>query len=125
MILDGTFSKEPLAPAVRDGDSQWAQAVEWAVLATIQAEEFGLTSENVEEQLRQHEPVVQPFLGVAVDGAVLDPGLGLPPDFAVEVMTQVGNYGEIYEANIGPLGLERGLNELWTDGGLLYAPPYR
>ena len=124
-ILDVTFSKEPLAPGVRDGDSEWAQVVEWAVFATIQAEEFGITSENIEEQLASTNPSIQAFLGVAVDGAVLDPGLGLEPDFAVDVITQVGNYAEIYEANVAPLGLERGENELWTNGGLLYAPPYR
>jgi general L-amino acid transport system substrate-binding protein len=124
-ILEETFSKEPLAPAVRDGDSAWAQAVDWAFLATIQAEEFGITQANVQEQLQSTDPNVQRFLGVAVEGAVLDPGLGLPADFAVQVVTQVGNYGEIYDRNITPLGLERGLNALWTDGGLLYAPPYR
>ena len=124
-ILDTTLSKEPLAPGVRDGDSEWAQVVEWAVFATIQAEEFGISSENIEEQLASTNPAVQAFLGVAVDGATLDPGLGLEPDFAVDVITQVGNYGEIYDANITPLGLDRGQNAIWTDGGLLYAPPYR
>jgi len=124
-ILDVTFSKEPLAPGVRDGDAEWAQVVEWAVFATIQAEEFGITSENIEEHTTSTNPAILAFLGQEVDGAVLDPGLGLDPDFAVDVITQVGNYGEIYEANIGPLGLERGLNALYTDGGLLYAPPYR
>jgi general L-amino acid transport system substrate-binding protein len=124
-ILDVVFSKEPLAPGVRDGDSEWAQVVEWAVLATIQAEEFGITSANVQEQVNSENPAVRTFLGVEVDGAVLDPGLGLEPDFVVDVITQVGNYGEIYDAHLTPLGLERGQNALWTDGGLLYAPPYR
>ena len=127
VILEDAFSKEPLAPAVRDGDADWAQAVEWAVLATIQAEEFGLTSDNVDAQATSStDPNVKRFLGVAVDGAVLDPGLGLPPDFAHQVVSQVGNYGEIYETNVGgPLDLDRGLNALWTDGGLQYAPPFR
>jgi general L-amino acid transport system substrate-binding protein len=125
-ILDATFSKEPLAPGVRDGDVEWAQVVEWAIFATIQAEEFGISSDNIEEQLTSTNPSVLAFLGQASgDDAVLDPGLGLEPDFAVDVITQVGNYGEIYDANITPLGLERGENELWTNGGLLYAPPYR
>jgi len=125
-ILEGTFSKEPLAPAVRDGDSRWAQVVEWAVMATIQAEEFDISSENVDEvRSSSADPNVLRFLGQPVDGTVLDPGLGLPPDFAYHVVSQVGNYGEIYDRNITPLGLERGLNALWTDGGLLYAPPYR
>jgi general L-amino acid transport system substrate-binding protein len=125
VILEGTFSKEPLAPGVRDGDSEWAQVVEWAVLATIQAEEFGITSSNVDQELESDNPSVRAFLGSDVDGAVLDPGLGLPPDFAYQVVSQVGNYGEIYDQHITPLGLDRGTNALWTDGGLLYAPPYR
>lgn len=126
VILEGTFSKEPLAPAVADGDTDWAQAVNWAVLATIQAEEFGITSENVDEiRDTTDDPRIQQFLGVEVEGATLDPGLGLPTDFAYQVVSQVGNYGEIYDRNITPLGLERGLNSLWTEGGLLYAPPYR
>jgi general L-amino acid transport system substrate-binding protein len=124
-ILPEVFSKEPLAPAVRDGDSAWASAVNWAILATIQAEEFGITSENVDEFLESEDPNILTFLGVEVDGAVLDPGLGLPPDFAYQVVSQVGNYGEIFEEHLAPLGLERGLNSLWVDGGLLYAAPYR
>jgi general L-amino acid transport system substrate-binding protein len=126
VILEDTFSKEPLAPAVRDGDSQWAQVVQWAVFATIQAEEFELTSENVADmQTSSTDPGVLQFLGAEVDGAVLDPGLGLAPDFAFQIVSQVGNYGEIYDRNITPLGLDRGTNQLWTQGGLLYAPPYR
>ena len=129
-ILPEVFSKEPLAPAVLDGDTQWAQAVNWAILATIQAEEFGLTSANVDEIAASTEDVgILRFLGAEItsaDGAaVLDPGLGLPTDFAYQVVKQVGNYGEIFERNLTPLGLERGVNSLWTNGGLLYAPPYR
>ncbi|HEY5727938.1 MAG TPA: amino acid ABC transporter substrate-binding protein [Acidimicrobiia bacterium] len=124
-----TFSKEPLGPAVRDGDSQWAQAVNWAVMSTILAEEFGITSENVDQMLESDDPNIRLFLGAEVESeeglAVLDPGLGLPPDFAYQVISQVGNYGEIFERNLAPLGLERGINALWIDGGLLYAPPYR
>ncbi len=124
-----TFSKEPLGPAVRDGDSQWAQVVNWAVMSTILAEEFGITSDNVDEMLESDDPNVRLLLGAEVEGeeglAVLDPGLGLPADFAYQVISQVGNYGEIFERNLAPLGLERGINALWTDGGLLYAPPYR
>jgi len=128
-ILPEVFSKEPLAPAVADGDTTWAQAVGWAILATIQAEEFGITSENVEGFDAGTDPNLQRFLGLEVEGdegaAVLDPGLGLAPDFAVAVVSQVGNYGEIFETHLTPLGLERGINALWTDGGLQYAPPYR
>ncbi|HEX6660181.1 MAG TPA: amino acid ABC transporter substrate-binding protein [Ilumatobacter sp.] len=128
-ILPEVFSKEPLGPAVRDGDSEWAQAVNWAILATIQAEEFGIDSTNVDSFETSEDPSIQRFLGLEVEGdegaAVLDPGLGLPTDFARQVVTQVGNYAEIFEEHLTPLGLERGINALWSDGGILYAPPYR
>ena len=98
------FSKEPLAPAVVDGDSRWAQAVEWAIFATIQAEEFGIASDNVEGFDAGDDVNVQRFLGLEVEGddgaAPLDPGLDLPPDYAVQVVSQVGNYGEIFERNL-------------------------
>jgi general L-amino acid transport system substrate-binding protein len=128
-ILPEVFSKEPLAPAVADGDSPWAQAVGWAIFATIQAEEFGIDSTNVDSFETTEDPNIQGFLGLEVasdDGAaVLDPGLGLPTDYARQVVTQVGNYAEIFEEHLAPLGLERGVNALWSDGGILYAPPYR
>ena len=134
-ILDDTMSKEPLGPVVRDGDTDWYDAVNWVVIATIQAEEFGLTSENV-DQMRADtdDPEVVRFLGGEVEGeegeetAPFNAGLGLPTDFAYQVVKQVGNYGEIYDRNVGPgspLDLERGMNELWTAGGLHYARPYR
>jgi len=130
-ILPEVFSKEPLAPAVADGDTQWAQVVNWAILATIQAEEFGITQDNVDDMVANSKDVrIKQFLGVEVTGddgskTTLDPGLGLPVDFAYQVIKQVGNYGEIFERNLALLGLERGVNALWTDGGLLYSPPYR
>ena len=128
-ILPEVFSKEPLAPAVADGDSQWAQVVNWVILATIQAEEFGITSENVQDFTTSEDARILAFLGLEVPGedgsAVLDPGLGLPTDFAMQIVTQVGNYGEIFDRHLTPLGLERGVNALWTDGGLMYSPPYR
>jgi general L-amino acid transport system substrate-binding protein len=128
-ILPEVFSKEPLGPAVLDGDTQWASVVDWAILATIQAEEFGITSANVDSFLTSEDVTIQRFLGVEITtdegSAVLDPGLGLPTDFAYQVVKQVGNYGEIFERHLTPLGLERGVNALWTDGGLMYAPPYR
>jgi general L-amino acid transport system substrate-binding protein len=128
-ILPEVFSKEPLAPAVADGDTEWAQAVNWVVLATIQAEELGITSENVDTFSTTEDVNILRFLGLEVPGddgaAVLDPGLGLPTDFAMQVVSQVGNYGEIFDRHLTPLGLERGVNALWTDGGLMYAPPYR
>jgi general L-amino acid transport system substrate-binding protein len=115
---------------VPDGDSAWFDAVNWAVIATIQAEEFGITSANVAEMASSEDPGIRSFLGQpsGEDNTVLDPGLNLDPDFAVNVIEQVGNYGEIFDRNVGAgsaLGLERGLNALWTDGGLHYAPPYR
>lgn len=132
VILEETFSKEPLGPAVLDGDSQWAQVVDWVVLATIQAEEFGITQDNVGTFTDSENNDIRRLLGLEIttdEGtAVFDPGLGLPTDFVVKVIEAVGNYGEIYERNVGPdtpLGLERGVNALWTEGGLIYAPPYR
>jgi general L-amino acid transport system substrate-binding protein len=130
MILPEVFSKEPLAPAVLDGDTAWAQAVNWAILATIQAEEFGITSANVDSIRETTEDVgILRFLGAEVPGsdgaAVLDPNLSLPTDFAYQVVKQVGNYGEIFARHLTPLGLDRGLNSLWNAGGILYAPPYR
>ena len=132
-ILDEIMSKEPLGPVVRDGDDDWADAVNWAIIATIQAEEFELTSENVEDNLQSENPDIVRFLGQPVETeeggtAPFDPELGLEPDFAVNVIRDVGSYGEIFDRNVGagsPLELERGLNALWTDGGLQYAPPYR
>mgnify|MGYP006097303413 FL=1 len=129
-ILPEVFSKEPLAPAVLDGDTAWAQAVNWAILATIQAEEFGITSANVDSIRDTTEDVgILRFLGAEVPGsdgaAVLDPNLSLPTDFAYQVVKQVGNYGEIFARHLTPLGLDRGLNSLWNAGGILYAPPYR
>jgi len=128
VIFDDVFSKEPLTPAVIDGDSRWYDAVNWAILATVQAEEYEVTSENAADLAAGDNPAVVAFLGGAnADGTVVDPGLGLAPDFALQVVTQVGNYGEIYEEHIAPLGLERGVNALWSadEPGLQYAPPYR
>jgi general L-amino acid transport system substrate-binding protein len=127
VIFDEVFSKEPLTPAVADGDSAWAQAVEWAIYATIQAEELGITKASVAADKAGADAAKVQFLGGAsADGTTLDPGLGLPVDFADKIVSQVGNYGEIFETNLASIGItERGLNALWTDGGLQYAPPYR
>ncbi|HUF33145.1 MAG TPA: amino acid ABC transporter substrate-binding protein [Acidimicrobiales bacterium] len=127
VIFDDVFSKEPLGPAVSDGDTGWFDAVNWAIFATIQAEEFGITSANVDDFLDSDNPDIRRFLGQPEEegGAEPDPGLGLPADFAYQVISQVGNYAEIFEEHLTPLGLERGINALWTDGGILYAPPYR
>ena len=129
VILPEVFSKEPLAPAVLDGYTQWAQVVNWAILVTIQAEEFGITSANVDTFLNSEDVSIKRFLGIEITTdagtSALDPGLGLPVDFAYQVVKQVGNYGEIFERHLTPLGLERGVNALWTNGGLMYAPPFR
>lgn len=131
-ILEETFSKEPLGPAVRDGDSQWAQIVDWVVNATILAEELGITSENVETFADTENADIRRLLGLEIESddgtAVFDAGLGLEPGWAATVIGAVGNYGEIFNRNVGPetpLGLERLLNDLWTNGGLLYSPPFR
>ena len=130
VILPEVFSKEPLAPLVLDGDTAWAQAVDWAILATIAAEEWGITSANVDTFLTSEDDRIRKFLGATFEDSdgnetTLDPGLGLPTDFAYQVIKQVGNYGEIFDRHLTPLGLERGVNALWFDGGLMYSPPYR
>ena len=130
VILDTVLSKEPLGPVAPLGDDEWFNIVKWTVFATIEAEELGITSENVEDEAASNEnPVVQRLLGVTpADADPFESGLGLDPEWVVNVISQVGNYGEIYDRNLGPgtpFELERGLNSLWTDGGLLYAPPYR
>jgi general L-amino acid transport system substrate-binding protein len=117
---------------VRDGDSQWAQIVDWVVIATIQAEEFGITQDNVDSFADTEDTGIRRFLGLEIttdEGtSTFDAGLGLAPDFAARVVAAVGNYGEIYDRHVGPdtpLGLERGVNALWTEGGLHYPPPHR
>ena len=128
LIMDEIMSKEPLGPVVRDGDDDWADAVNWAVIVTIQAEELEITSENVQEMAGSDDPEIQRLLGQPVEGEPFDAGLGLDAEFALNVIEQVGNYGEIFDRHLGPsspLALDRGLNALWTDGGLQYAPPYR
>jgi general L-amino acid transport system substrate-binding protein len=128
VLLDVVMSKEPLGPATPFGDEQWFNIVKWTVFVTIEAEELGITQANV-AQMRDEStnPVVQRLLGTDPEqqqGTLL----GLENDWVVDVITAVGNYGEIFERNVGPntpLGLDRGLNRLWTDGGILYAPPYR
>jgi len=125
IILPDIISKEPLAPAVRHGDDQWFNIVNWTVNALIEAEEMGMTSRNVDDMLKSNDPQVQRFLGVTPG---LGKALGLDEKWAYNIVKQVGNYGEIFERNVGlktPLKLERGLNELWTKGGLMYAFPFR
>jgi general L-amino acid transport system substrate-binding protein len=130
LILDEVMSKEPLGPVTPLGDDQWFNIVKWVVYATIEAEELGITQDNVVEMAEtSDDPVVQRLLGVTPEGAEpFESGLGLEDDWVVTMIAAVGNYGEIYDRNLGPgtpFDLDRGLNSLWSDGGLLYAPPYR
>lgn len=125
VILPEIISKEPLAPVVRHGDDQWYDIVNWTVMAMIEAEELGINSKNIDKMLKSNDPKVQRFLGV-IPG--MGKGLGLSNKWAYNIIKQVGNYGEIYDRSVGPntpLGLQRGLNALWTDGGLMYAAPFR
>ena len=125
MILPTIISKEPLAPAVRHGDNQWKDIVNYSVLTLINAEELGITSQNVDKMLKSKDPRIMRFLGVTAGNGK---ALGLDEKFAYNIIKQVGNYGEIFERNVGvntPLGIERGLNALWTNGGLLYSPPFK
>jgi general L-amino acid transport system substrate-binding protein len=125
IILPEIISKEPLAPAVRHGDDQWYDIVNFSVLTLINAEELGITSKNVDEMLKSSDPKVQRFLGASPGNGK---ALGLDEKFAYNIVKQVGNYGEVFERNVGkntPLKIERGLNALWTDGGLMYSPPFK
>ena len=127
VILPETISKEPLGPVVRSDDSNWADIVRWTLFGMIEAEELGVSSENVAEMLESDSPSIRRLLGV--EGNIGE-GMGLEPDFMVRVLTHVGNYGEIYEANVGantPVGIPRTgtQNDLWTRGGLIYAMPFR
>ncbi len=126
-ILGEVISKEPLGPAVLDGNDELAQAVRWAVMSTVAAWEFGITSSNLSSMQNSDDPSIQRFLGKDSDGNDFNPSIGLPSDFAVQVIRQVGNYEEIYNRHITPLGipLQGSNNDLWTNGGLLYTPPYR
>ena len=126
-VLPEIISKEPLGPVVRQGDDQWADIVRWSLNAMIAAEEFGISSDNVASMAESAtSPEVKRLLGV--DKLQGREGLGLAADWAVAIISQVGNYGEVFEANLGdntPLGIPRGLNAQWKDGGLLYSPPFR
>lgn len=126
VILDETMSKEPLGPAVRHGDDQWYDIVQWVVFATIQAEESGINSGNVDEiRSSSTDPSIRFLLGVEGEMGLK---LGLSNDWAYNVIKLVGNYEEIYNKNLGPdtpTYIPRGLNSIWADGGLLYSPPFR
>lgn len=125
VVLPEVISKEPLGPVVRPGDHEWFSTVRWTHYAMLIAEEFGVTSKNVDEMKKSNNPEIRRLLGVDAD---FGKAIGLPQDWAYQVIKQVGNYGESFERNVGkgsPLKIERGLNALWTQGGLQYAPPIR
>jgi general L-amino acid transport system substrate-binding protein len=125
VILPEVISKEPLAPAVRHGDDEWFDIVKWSVYAAIEAEEDGITSKNVDEKLKTDDPNVKRILGVTPG---MGKAIGLDEKWAYNIVKQVGNYGEVFDRNVGkdsPLKLERGLNDLWTKGGLQYSMPVR
>jgi general L-amino acid transport system substrate-binding protein len=124
-ILPDTFSKEPLGPMVRQGDDAWFNVVRWTLFAMIEAEEYGITSKNAQEMLKSSDPNVQRILGTTPG---MGKNLGLSNEWAFSVVSQVGNYGETFERNVGadsPLKLERGLNATWRNGGLMYGWPIR
>jgi general L-amino acid transport system substrate-binding protein len=125
MILPEIISKEPLGPAVRHGDDQWFDVVKWTLFAMIDGEELGLTQKNIDQQANATNPDIKRFVGTEGN---YGEQLGLSKDWAVKIIKQVGNYGEAFERNVGqgsPLKIDRGLNRLWTKGGLQYAPPIR
>jgi general L-amino acid transport system substrate-binding protein len=126
LILPELISKEPLGPAVRRGDDEYFAIVKWVVFALIEAEEYGITKANVDEmKAKSTDPVVQRILGTSEDTGKL---LGLDKDWAYRAIKAVGNYGEIFDRNVGPnsdLMLPRGANNLWSKGGFMYAPPVR
>ncbi len=125
VILADVISKEPLGPVVRHRDDQWLLIVKWVLFAMIDAEELGISSQNIDAALKSQKPEVRRFVGNDGDYGA---DIGLPKDWALRIIRRVGNYGEVYERNIGngsPLGIPRGLNQLWNAGGILYAPPIR
>jgi general L-amino acid transport system substrate-binding protein len=126
VILPEVISKEPLGPVVRHGDAEWADIVRWTLFAMVEAEELGVSSQNVDDMKASTEnPNIRRLLGTEGE---MGKDLGLPSEWAYNIIKMVGNYGEIFEKNLGqstPLKIERGLNALWTDGGLQYAMPVR
>jgi general L-amino acid transport system substrate-binding protein len=125
MVLPEVISKEPLGPVVRQGDDKWFNIVKWSLFAAIDAEEMGITSKNVDSMKKSKNPSIRRFVGV--EGSLGD-NLGLKADWSAQIIKQVGNYGEWFKRNVGedsPLKIDRGINALWTKGGIMYAPPLR
>jgi general L-amino acid transport system substrate-binding protein len=122
VILPEVISKEPLAITVRQGDSKWSDLVRWTFFAMLEAEELGLTAANIDSMANSENPAIRRFLGATGD---LGQMLGVDNRWAYNIIKTVGNFGESFERNITPLGLPRGINNLWTKGGLMYSPPLR
>jgi len=125
VVLPEVISKEPLGPVVRQGDDEWFNVVKWSLFAMLNAEELGVTSKNVDEMKSSDNPAIRRLLGIE---GIKGQGLGLDDAWAYNIIKQVGNYGESFERNVGadsPLNIKRGLNALWNQGGLQYAPPIR
>jgi len=122
VILPEIISKEPLGPAVRHGDDRWFDVVKWSMFAMLEAEEMGLSSKTIDKEASSTNPNIQRFVGSTGDIGKM---LGLDNRWAFNIIKQVGNYGESFDNNLKPLGFERGLNRLWNQGGLMYAPPIR
>jgi general L-amino acid transport system substrate-binding protein len=125
LILPELISKEPLGPMVKRGDDEWFAIVKWSIFALLEAEELGLKQANIDNQAKSTDPAVLRFIGTGEDMGKL---LGLDKAWAYRIVKTVGNYGEVYERNLGsgsPLKLPRGANRLWSQGGLMYAPPIR
>jgi general L-amino acid transport system substrate-binding protein len=122
IILPEVISKEPLGPAVRHGDDRWFDVVKWSMFAMLEAEEMGLSSKTIDKEASSTNPNIQRFVGSTGDIGKM---LGLDNKWAFNIIKQVGNYGESFDSNLKPLGFERGLNRLWNQGGLMYAPPIR
>jgi general L-amino acid transport system substrate-binding protein len=122
VILPEIISKEPLGPAVRHGDDRWFDIVKWSLFAMIEAEDLGLSSKNIDAQAKSLNPSIQRFVGASGDIGKM---LSLDNRWAYNIVKQVGNYGESFDANLKPLGFDRGLNRLWNQGGLMYVPPIR
>lgn len=124
-VLPEVISKEPLGPAVRQGDEQWSTLVKWTLFAMVSAEELGVTSKNIDEMKASKNPDVRRLLGLEEPSGKV---LGIQPDWGYQIVKQVGNYGEVFERTVGKgsaLGIDRGVNALWNQGGFMYAPPIR
>ena len=124
-VLPEIISKEPLGPVVRQGDDQWFNLVRWTMYVTLEAEELGVSSSNIEEMLKSENPSIKRLMGTS---GTAGENLGVKGDWVYQIIKQVGNYGEMFDRNVGkdsPLNIDRGLNKLWNQGGLMYSMPIR